>query len=104
MSRLKSKGHILDFQVLDNEVSTKYSCTIIDDRNCTLQLVPPDVHCCNIDKHVICTFKSHFSPILAGVSNFFPNCLWDQLLPQTELTLNLLRQSTLALNISVWEK
>ena len=33
----------------------------------------------------------------------FPNYLWDHLLPQTELTLNLLRQSTLAPEISAWE-
>eukprot|EP00804_Cyclotella_cryptica_P009971 CCRYP_015405-RA/>CCRYP_015405-RA protein AED:0.48 eAED:0.22 QI:0/0/0/0.66/1/1/3/0/674 len=32
-----------------------------------------------------------------------PNYLWDKLLPQTKLTLNLLRQSPLAPAISAWE-
>eukprot|EP00804_Cyclotella_cryptica_P001132 CCRYP_008413-RA/>CCRYP_008413-RA protein AED:0.32 eAED:0.32 QI:0/0/0/1/0/0/2/0/378 len=38
-------------------------------------------------------FKSHFLSILAGVADDFPLKLWDKLLPQTEITLNLLRQS-----------
>ena len=38
-------------------------------------------------------FKAHFISILAGVEDDFPLYLWDKLLPQAELTLNLLRQS-----------
>ena len=40
---------------------------------------------------------------MAVVSDAFPNFLWDCLLPQTELTLNLLRQSNIATSISAWE-
>jgi hypothetical protein len=39
---------------------------------------------------------------LAGVSDDFPIHQWDELLPQTVLTLNLLRQSNVAPNISAY--
>ena len=67
------------------------------------KLVPPDVHRHNAAKHAIRIFKAHFSTILVGINHSFPNFLWDKLLPQTEITLNLLRQSTLAPSISAWE-
>jgi hypothetical protein len=60
------------------------------------QLVPPDIHCCNLAECAIQTFKACFLSILAGISKSFPNYLWDKLLPQTELTINLLCQSHIA--------
>ena len=54
-------------------------------------------------QHAILTFKSHFRSILAGVDKAFPPYLWDLLLPQAELTLNLLCQATLNPRISAWE-
>ena len=39
------------------------------------------------------TFKSHFISILAGLPKSFPIRLWNKLLPQAELTLNMLRPS-----------
>ena len=48
-------------------------------------------------------FKAHFFSILAGLDTNFPNYIWDKLLPQMELTLNLLRQATIAPAISAWE-
>ena len=46
--------------------------------------------------------KARFLSILAGIANTFPNKFWGLITPQTELTLNLLRQSTLNPKISVW--
>ena len=63
----------------------------------------PNVHCCNIAERAIRTFKAHFLSILAGIPSSFPNYLWDKLLPQTELSLNLLRQSTISPLTSAWE-
>ena len=37
------------------------------------------------------TFKAYFLSVLAGIADSFPNYIWDRLLSQTELTLNLLR-------------
>ncbi len=61
----------------------------------TFQFVPPDMHRHNQAEQAIRTFKDHFLAILAGVDAAFPPYLWGLLLPQTELTLNLLRQSTI---------
>jgi hypothetical protein len=54
-------------------------------------------------ERAICTFKDHFMAVLAGVDSAFPPYLWDLLLQQAKLTLNLLRQATLNLQISVWD-
>ena len=57
----------------------------------------------NIAERAIHTFKAHLLSVLAGVDPQFPKFMWDNLLVQTELTLNLLRQATLNPRISAWE-
>ena len=103
MERLKTRGHAIDRQILDNEASAEYRRVITEEWKCTYQLVPPDVHRRNIAERAIQTFKAHFLSVLAGINSSFPNYLWDKLLPQTELTLNLLRQSHIAPAMSAWE-
>ncbi len=71
--------------------------------NTKFQLVPPYMHPQNQAEHTIRTFKDRFLAILANVDSAFPTCLWDLLLPQAELTLNLLRQAMLNPRISAWE-
>ena len=56
----------------------------------------------NAAEVAIRNFKSHFLSVLAGVSNDFPPSLWDKLLPQTEITLNLLRQSNATPTVSAY--
>jgi hypothetical protein len=46
-------------------------------------------------------FKSHFLSVSAGVADDFPQNLWDHLLPQTEITLNLIQQSNATPPVSV---
>ncbi|KAL7490191.1 hypothetical protein ACHAW6_015937 [Cyclotella cf. meneghiniana] len=87
---------------MDNEVSAEFKEVINKTWNVTLHLVPPDVHCLNAAERAIHTFKAHFLAVLAGVHSHFPNYLWDHLLPQTEITLNLLCQATLAPHLSAW--
>jgi hypothetical protein len=87
--------------LLDNEASTELKTEI--KKNCTIQLVPPDNHRRNLGERVIQTFKCHFKAILAGVDDNFPMQLWDKLLPQTILTLNLLRQSNVAPTVSAYQ-
>jgi hypothetical protein len=57
------------------------------------QLVPPHCHRRNTDERAIHTFKEHFVSGLASVDPDFPLHLWGRLLPQAEMTLNLLRKS-----------
>jgi hypothetical protein len=103
MCHLTNRGHNVNLQILDNKVSTKFKATIVDQWKVWYQLVPPDVHCCNAAKQAIQTFKSHFLAIIAGLPPAFPRYLWDLLLPQTKLTLNLLCQSSIMPSMSAWE-
>ena len=66
------------------------------------QLVPPNVNRQNIAERAIRTFKAHFLVILAGLDPDFPKFMWDNLLVQTELTINLLIQATLNPRMSAW--
>ena len=66
------------------------------------ELVPPDNHRSNLAERAIQTFKHHFISILSGVDDKFPLSLWCALLKQTELTMNLLRQSNVIPKISAF--
>ena len=103
MNRLQKNGHDVDLQILDNECSAAYKQQIEEKWKATFRLVPPDMHRRNIAERMIQTFKAHFLSILAGVAATFSPFLWDKLLPQTELTLNLLCQSNIAPAMSAWE-
>jgi hypothetical protein len=59
------------------------------------QLVPPHCHRTNAADRAIRTFKEHFKAGLTTVDTDFPAHLWDRILPQAEITLNLLRSSRL---------
>ncbi len=89
--------------ILDNEASAAFKAEI--KKNCTIQLVPPDNHRQNLAERAIQTFKNHnhFKSILAGVDDNFLMHLWDRLLPQTILTLNLLQQSNVAPTVSAYQ-
>jgi hypothetical protein len=54
-------------------------------------------------ERAIQTFKSHFIAILAGVNSLFPMSLWDHLVPQAAITLNLLRQANKMPSVSAYE-
>jgi hypothetical protein len=103
MTCLAARGLSVDLQILDNKASAAYKHAITFTWQAKFQLVPPDMHCQNYAEQAIRTFEAHFLSILAGVDLTFPPYLWDLLLPQTELTLNLLRQSALNPRISAWE-
>ena len=82
----KNKKH-----VMDNEVSEELRKEI--GKKCKLELVPLGCHRHNVAKVAIKTFKAHFIAILAGLPTSFLLCLWDELLPQAELTINIPRPS-----------
>jgi hypothetical protein len=66
------------------------------------ELVPPGCYRRNAAEVAICNFKSHFLSVLAGVADDFPQQLWDRLLPQTEITLNLIWQSNATPTVSAY--
>ncbi len=103
MDRLLARGHSVDLHILDNEVSAEFKHAITIERQSKYQLVPPDMHRRNQAERAIQSAKDHFLAILAGLDPKFPPFMWDHLLPQAELTLNLLRQSRSNPSISAWE-
>jgi hypothetical protein len=103
MTRLVARGLSVDLQILDNKTRSAYKEAITYKWNATFQLVPPDMHCHNWVERIVHTFKDHFLAILASVNAAFPPYLWDLLLLQAELTLNLLQQATLNPRISAWD-
>ncbi|KAL7483890.1 hypothetical protein ACHAW6_009530 [Cyclotella cf. meneghiniana] len=87
-----------NWHMLDNKAPEELKRTIREG-GCMVELTPADIHRRNAAERAIQTFKSHFIAILARVDNSFPIHQWDELLPQTILTLNLLRQSNVPPNI-----
>ena len=60
------------------------------------------MHQQNAAEPAIQTFKSHFIAMLSGIMDDFPIHQWDELIPLTQLTLNLLQQSSIVPNISAY--
>jgi hypothetical protein len=89
---LTDRGLKPKFNVMDNEASTAIK-KLLTQRDTKFQLVEPHNHRVNAAERAIRTFKNHFIAGLCTVDKDFPLQLWDRLLPQTMLTLNLLRTS-----------
>jgi hypothetical protein len=68
----------------------------------TYQLAPPHIHLRNNAERAIKTFKNHFIAGLCSVDPNFPLKLWDKLLPQATITLNLLRKSQINPRMSAY--
>ena len=68
----------------------QYKKTMTEVCKVDYQLVPPNFHRRNAVKRAIFAFKVHFLAILAGIAEDFPKNMWDILIPQIEINLNLL--------------
>ena len=101
-NRLKAVNNAPMMHIMDNEASAALQ-HVITTNGCQLQLVPQHVHRRNAAERAIRTFKDHFLACLAGMDPTFPADCWDLLLPQVELTLNLLRPTPLRTATSAWE-
>jgi hypothetical protein len=77
---------------MDNESSAAVE-NYIRSENISIQLVPPHNYQVNAAERAIATYKEHFIAALATVDMHCPLQLWDEFLPQVELTLNMLRFS-----------
>jgi hypothetical protein len=91
---LTVKGFKPMLQTLDNEALTDLE-NFFTINDISYQLVPPHCHRRNAAERSIRTFKEHFVAGLSSVDPSLPMHLWDRLLPQAEITLNLLRTSRL---------
>jgi hypothetical protein len=97
---LTVKGFKPKLQTLDNDASTALK-NFLNVNHIAYKLVTPHCHRRNYAEHAIRTFKEHFVAGLFEVDPSFPMHLWDRLMPQAEITLNLLRTSRLHPQLSV---
>jgi hypothetical protein len=84
---LTAKGLKPPFQTMENEAS-KALKLFLPSNDIQFQLVPP-----HAAERAMQTFKNHFVAMPCSTDKIIPIHLWDRLIPQTVLTLNLLRQS-----------
>lgn len=89
------------FERMDNASSAAFEQFCAKEK-VQVQYVPPHNHRANKAERAIRTFKNHFIAMLATTDPNFPLCMWDELLPQAELTLNTLRSSALTPFLSAW--
>ena len=89
---LESKGYKPTFNVLDNQASKVIKEFLVKETS-PYQFVEPHNHRVNACERAIQTWKNHFISGLCTTDRDFPTQLWDQLLPQAQDTLNLLRPS-----------
>ena len=100
-ARLLAAGLRPQLHRLDNECSAALK-KFLRDEDIDFQLVPPRLHRRNAAERAIRTFKNHFIAGLCSVDKNFPLHLWDKLLPQAEMTLNLLRGSRINPRLSAY--
>jgi hypothetical protein len=89
---LVARGLKAKLMKLDNEAS-KLLKTYLHQQNITFKLVPPYSQRRNAAERVIGSFKDNLIAGLCSTDKSFPMHLWDILLPQTVITLNMLRTS-----------
>ena len=88
----QNKGYHPALNMMDKECSAAVK-KYIKSVKISIQLVPPYNRQVNAAEQAITTFKEHFIAALATVDMHCPLQLWDEFLPQVELTLNMLRFS-----------
>jgi len=99
----RSRGFNPVFERMDNETSAELQ-RYLKQSSITVQYVAPHQHRANKAERAIRTFKNHFIAILSGTDPDFPLSAWDLLLPQAELTLNMMRGSTVNPYISAYQQ
>ena len=67
----------------------------MEEKNIYFQLAPPGMHRCNALDRSIIKFKYHFIAGLCATDPDFPMQNWGRLIKQEEITLKLLRPSSL---------
>ena len=90
VKKLQFRGMKPKLQRLDDKTGVDY------------QLTPAGLHRRNAAEKAVQTFKNHFVSGLCTTDPEFPMNLWDKLVPQAEITLNLLRASRINLSLSAY--
>jgi hypothetical protein len=100
---LCNKGMKPKTQILDNECSNLLK-EYMNKHKIQYQLAPPGQHRTNAAERAIRTFKNHFIAGLCSANERFPLHLWDRLIEQAVITLNLMRGSRINPVHSAWSQ
>jgi hypothetical protein len=100
---LTARGSKPNLNILDNEASRAIK-RAINKSGATYQLVEPHNHRVNAAERAIRTFKNHVIAGLCSTDPSFPVSIWDKLVLQAVLTLNLLRTSRLNPKLSAYNQ
>lgn len=98
----RSFGQCHEHAKLDNETSGTLKESFRQ-LSIKAEYVAPNNHRQNAAERDIRTFKNHFIATLCTADPSFPMNEWDLLLPQSEMTLNLMRPSRVRPALSAWE-
>ena len=90
MQRLKAAVIRPKNYVLNNECSTEFKLAI-QGKKLEYEIVPKGQHRRNLAERALQPWKAHTIGALSGVSATFPLGLWDELLPQLDMQVNILR-------------
>ena len=75
---------------IDHETSAEL-IKAISSKGLKYEIMPPSNHRQNPAERAIQTFKAHFISIINGIDQEYPSDGWDLLMPQVNMTLNMLR-------------
>jgi hypothetical protein len=98
---LVTRGLRPRLQRLDNEASTILK-DFMHQADIDFQLVPPGMHRRNAAERAIRTWKNHFIAGLCSTDPNFPLYLWDTMVNQANITINLLRASRINPKLSAY--
>ena len=101
MQLLKAAGIRPKKHVLDNECSTEFK-QAIKENELEYELLPKGQNRRNISERALQTWRSHTIGALSGVSENSPLSLWDELLSQLDMQVNLLRFSNVNPKVFSW--
>ena len=87
----KSRGFKPQLHKMDNETS-KYVKDFIEIQQTSQQNTPPYIHRTNPAKRSLQTYKSCIKSTIAFLPPTFPITLWCNLLPQIDLSVNIVRK------------
>jgi hypothetical protein len=90
--KLQVNGYAPETHILDNECSAELK-KAFKKHNVEFQLIPPHARHANAAERAIQTWKNHFCSSLATCDPKFLLTKWDLLMPQADITLNLLCSS-----------
>jgi hypothetical protein len=90
--KLTARGLQPKLTRLDNE-ALQLLKSYLHDKNIAFQLVPTYSHRRNAAERAIIPFKDHLIARICSTDKAFPMHLWDKLLPQAVITLNILNIS-----------